>query len=192
MVHKSLGAYALKALRRRLLQPTWQRAVKSGDCVAGPFTMDPYLKLGEEKWNLVMDVNLKAVYLTAQELAPQMKANGWGRIINISSGSAFVRNHSAYTMAKMGVQIITESLALELGPEITVNAIAPGQIFESLPFIAKHDPTFGDRYIARAPAKRFVTRREIADVIALLCTPAFDVMTGMTLRLDGGAEIARF
>ncbi len=159
---------------------------------AGPFSMDPYLTLSEETWDTVMDVNLKAIYLTAQELAPQMKKNKWGRIINVSAASAFVRNHGVYTLAKVGVNVITESLALELGPEITVNAIAPGQIVESVPEISNLDPTFGDRYAARAPLGRMVRRGEVAAVIVELCTPAFDMITGMTLRHDGGAEIPRF
>lgn len=159
---------------------------------AGPFNMDPYLQLREETWDLILNVNLKTVYLTAQELAPMMKARGWGRIVSMCAGSAFIRNHNVYTLAKAGVQIITESLALELGPEITVNAIAPGQIYESLPDIAEFDPTFGDRYTARAPAKRLVTRAEVANLIATLCTPAFSGLTGVTLRVDGGAEIPRF
>jgi NAD(P)-dependent dehydrogenase (short-subunit alcohol dehydrogenase family) len=159
---------------------------------AGPFNMDPYLHLEEAVYDRIMDVNLKAVYLTAQELAPGMKSMGWGRIINMCAGSAFVRNHGVYTLAKAGVQVITESLALELGPEVTVNAIAPGQIRESLPEIEKYDPSFGERYTARAPLKRLVSRAEIARLIALLCSPAFDTMTGMTFRFDGGAEIPRF
>lgn len=158
----------------------------------GPFNMDPYVELKEEMWDLVMDANLKAIYLTTQELAQQMRTNGWGRIVNMCAGSAFVRNHGVYTLAKAGVQVITEELALELGPEITVNAIAPGQIRESLPDIHQFDPTFGERYTARAPAKRLVTRGEIGNIIALICTSPFDTMTGMTLRIDGGAEIPRF
>lgn len=159
---------------------------------AGPFNMDPYTQLEEQIWDRVMDVNLKAVYLLVKNLASQMKSNGWGRIINMCAGSAYVRNHNVYTLAKKGVEVITESLALELGPEILVNAIAPGQILESLPDIAEFDPTFGDRYTARAPAKRLVTRKEVATIIALLCTPAFSGMTGMTLRVDGGAELPHF
>ncbi len=156
---------------------------------AGPFDMDPYLSLSEKAWDLVMDVNLKAAFIASQELAPKMKKKGWGRIINMCAGSAFVRNHGVYSLAKAGVQVLTESLALELGPQVTVNAIAPGQILESLPDIEKLDPSFGKRYASRAPMKRLVTRQEVADLIALVCTPAFDMMTGMTLRLDGGAEI---
>jgi 3-oxoacyl-[acyl-carrier protein] reductase len=159
---------------------------------AGPFSKDPYLELEEQVYDLVMNANLKAIYLTTREIAPQMKASGWGRIVNMCAGSAFVRNHGVYTLAKAGVKIMTEELALELGPEITVNAIAPGQIYESLPEIHEFDPTFGERYTAKAALKRLVTRSEIANIIALICTTPFDTMTGMTIRVDGGAEIPRF
>ncbi len=159
---------------------------------AGPFNMDPYLSLSETTWDLVMNVNLKAVYLTAKFLAPQMRARGWGRIVSMCAGSAFIRNHNVYTLAKAGVRIITESLALELGPEITVNAVSPGQIYESLPDIHKFDPTFGERYLARTPAKRLIRRAEVAEMIALFCFPSSATITGVTLRLDGGAEIPRF
>ena len=159
---------------------------------AGPFSMDPYLTMTEETYDRVMDVNLKAIYLTAQEIVPVMKANGWGRIISMSAGSAYVRNHSVYGLAKLGVQLITEELALEVGPEVTVNAVAPGQILESLPDIAEFDPTFGDRYTARSPLKTLVTRKDVANIIANFCLPAFDRVTGVTTRIDAGAEIWRF
>jgi NAD(P)-dependent dehydrogenase (short-subunit alcohol dehydrogenase family) len=159
---------------------------------AGPFNMDPYTALEEATWDLIMDVNLKAVYLTAKHLAPQMKSNGWGRIVNMCAGSAFIRNHNVYTLAKAGVQVITESLALELGPEITVNAVSPGQIYESLPDIHVFDPTFGERYLERTPAKKLIHRFEVAEMIALFCMPSSGTITGVTIRLDGGAEIPRF
>lgn len=159
---------------------------------AGPFNMDPYLSLDEGTWDLIMNVNLKAVYLTAKHLAPQMKANGWGRIVSMCAGSAFIRNHNVYTLAKAGVQVITESLALELGPEVTVNAVSPGQIYESLPDIHEFDPTFGERYLARTPAKRLIRRAEVAEMIAMFCLPSSGTITGVTMRLDGGAEIPRF
>ena len=159
---------------------------------AGPFAMDPFLTLREATWDLVMDVNLKAVYLTAQELGPRMMQSGWGRIITMCAGSAFIRNHSVYTLAKSAVAILTESLALELGPSVTVNAIAPGQIEESLQEVEGLQPGFGQRALARTPLQRLVTRPEVAGLIARICTPAFDMMTGMTIRLDGGAEIPRF
>ncbi|HMK09373.1 MAG TPA: SDR family oxidoreductase [Anaerolineales bacterium] len=159
---------------------------------AGPFNMDPYLALDEGDWDRILDINLKAVYLTAKFLAPSMRANGWGRIVSMCAGSAFIRNHNVYTLAKAGVQVITESLALELGPEVTVNAVSPGQIFESLPDIHAFDPTFGERYLARTPAKRLIRRAEVAEMIAWFCLPDHGTVTGVTIRLDGGAEIPRF
>ena len=159
---------------------------------AGPFNLSPFLELDDKDWDTVMDVNLKAVYLTTRSFAADMKAAGWGRIVNLSAGSAFVRNHGVYGLAKAGVRFLTEELALELGPEITINAIAPGQIEESLPLIHKIDPTFGERYTARAPLGKLVRRRDVAELAAWLCSPGADKITGETLRIDGGAEIPRF
>ncbi len=87
---------------------------------------------------------------------------------------------------------MTESLALELGPEITVNAVAPGQVEESAEDISDIDPTFVERAVARTPAGRLVTRVEVANVVAQLCTPAFDRLTGAVLPLDGGWRFNRF
>jgi len=159
---------------------------------AGPFAMDPFPKLPEADWDRVMDANLKAIYMLAGLVAPGMKAKGWGRIINISAGSADLRNHSIYGLAKWGVRHLTQSLALELGPEITVNAISPGQIAESAPDIAEFDPTFVDRAIADTPVGRLATRPEIAQMMVLMCSPAFDIVTGETIRMDGGWGIPRW
>jgi 3-oxoacyl-[acyl-carrier protein] reductase len=159
---------------------------------AGPFDTNPFLELEEEKWDLVMDVNVKAVYLTASLFAPAMKKKGWGRIVNMCAGSAYIRNHGVYGLAKAAVGFLTEELALELGPEITVNAVAPGQIEESLPLIHQIDPTFGKRYREKSALNRLVTRRDIAKVIGQICSPVFDTMTGVVLRIDAGAELPRF
>ena len=159
---------------------------------AGPFAMDPFPQLPEADWDRVMDANLKAVYMLSGLVAPEMKAKGWGRIINVSAGSADLRNHSIYGLSKWGVRHLTESLALELGPEITVNAISPGQIAESAPDISEFDPTFIERAIAWTPAGRLVTRPEIARLMVLMCSPVFDVVTGETLRMDGGWGIPRW
>jgi NAD(P)-dependent dehydrogenase (short-subunit alcohol dehydrogenase family) len=159
---------------------------------AGPFAMDPFPQLPEADWDRVMDANLKAVYMLSGLVAPGMKARGWGRIINVSAGSADLRNHSIYGLSKWGVRHLTESLALELGPEITVNAVSPGQIAESAPDISEFDPTFIDRAIAWTPAGRLVTRPEIARLMVLMCSPLFDIVTGETLRMDGGWGIPRW
>jgi NAD(P)-dependent dehydrogenase (short-subunit alcohol dehydrogenase family) len=159
---------------------------------AGPFNADPFVKLAEPEWDRIMNVNLKAAYLAAQVVAPGMKAAGWGRIINMAAGSAFIRNHGVYGLAKGAVILLTEELALELGPEITVNAVAPGQIAESGPDISAIDPTFIERAIAHSPGGRLVTRQEVANLIVWLCSPAADMITGHTIPIDAGWRFNRF
>jgi len=159
---------------------------------AGPFAMAPFKDLPEADWDRVMDVNLKTIYLICQQVVPGMMEKGWGKIINISAGSADIRNHSVYGLAKSAVRFLTESLAVELGPAITVNAIAPGQIAESAPDISEYDPTFVERAIQWTPTGRLVTRQEIARMMVLMCSPAFDSVTGQTLIMDGGWGIPRW
>jgi NAD(P)-dependent dehydrogenase (short-subunit alcohol dehydrogenase family) len=158
----------------------------------GPFSMEPFVDLPESEWDRIWNANVKSAYITTQLLAPAMRKSGWGRIVNVSAGSAYLRNHSIYGLAKEAVIVLTEELALELGPEVNVNCIAPGQIQESAEEISEIDRTFVDRAIEHTPARRLVTRSEVADMIALLCSPAFDSVTGATIPMDGGWRFNRF
>lgn len=158
---------------------------------AGPFAGDPFSSLAEADWDRIMDVNLKAAYLCAQFVAPGMRRAGWGRIVNLSAGSAYILDHSVYGLAKSALMQLTEALALELGPEITVNAVAPGQIEESAPEVSQIDPTFVARAIERSPGGRLVTRSEVAEVVTWLCSPAADMITGHTIPLDAGWRFNR-
>ena len=158
----------------------------------GPFSMDPFADLAESEWDRIWDSNVKAAWLASQLVAPGMRAAGWGRIVNLSAGSAYLRNHTIYGLAKGAMIQLTEELAVELGPEITVNAVAPGQIAESAVDIEAFDPTFVPRAIAHTPAGRLVTRPEVAGLIGLLCSPAFAMVTGVTIPIDGGWRFNRF
>lgn len=158
----------------------------------GPFSTMPFHRLPYDTWESVWAGNVTSAYLATQMVVPGMREAGWGRIVNLSAGSAYVRNHSIYGLAKQAVITLTESMALELGPEITVNAVAPGQIEESADDVTELDPTFVDRARDRTPAGRLVTRAEVAELVALLCTPSFDMLTGAVLPLDGGWRINRF
>jgi NAD(P)-dependent dehydrogenase (short-subunit alcohol dehydrogenase family) len=159
---------------------------------AGPFAMDPFTDLREAEWDRIWDVNVKATYVCSRSLAPHMIESGWGRIVNVSAGSAYIRNHSIYTLAKRALITLTEELALELGPSINVNAVAPGQIAESAEDIADFDPTFVERAISRTPAGRLATRREVARIAVDLCDTRYDVVTGATIPIDGGWRLNRF
>ena len=87
--------------------------------------------LSEEAWDRVVDLNLKAVFLCSKEVVPHMKANGYGKIVNMSSLGAISppSPHPHYHAAKAGVLGLTYDMAAELGPHnIYVNAIMPGPI----------------------------------------------------------------
>lgn len=154
----------------------------------GPYADPPFTELTEADWDRVMDANLKAAYLLAQAAAPGMHEHGWGRIVNVSAGSAFIRVHSVYGLAKAGVRHLTEALAVELAPEVTVNAIAPGQI-EDTPLIDVIAPGYKDALRAATPLRRLVTWDELSQLVVLLCSAPFDAMTGQTIAMDGGWAI---
>jgi NAD(P)-dependent dehydrogenase (short-subunit alcohol dehydrogenase family) len=158
----------------------------------GPFSMTPFATIPPDEFASVMDGNLTVALRAVQRVVPGMRAGGWGRIVNLSAGSIYLRNHSVYGLAKNAIAMFTESLALELGPEITVNAVAPGQIAESTDDIADIDPTFVDRALARTPAGRLVSRHEVAEIVASVCAPPFDLLTGAILPVDGGWRLNRF
>ena len=158
----------------------------------GPFSIAPFHELAQHEFDHVWQGNVSVAYLASQAVADGMRSNGWGRIVNLSAGSAYLSNHSVYGLAKAAMAKLTESLALELGPHVTVNAVAPGQIDESAGDVAEVDPTFVDRALARTPAGRLVRRREVAEVVAALCSPPFDMLTGTVIPLDGGWRLNRF
>jgi NAD(P)-dependent dehydrogenase (short-subunit alcohol dehydrogenase family) len=159
---------------------------------AGPFSMTPFSELPEPEWDRIWNANVKSAYIASQLVAPAMRAAGFGRIVNISAVSSVLRNHSIYGLAKSALVFLTEELAAELGPEITVNAVAPGQILESAADIAEFDPTFVERAIAATPAGRLVTRDEVADVVIDLCRPERGGMTGVVVPVDGGFHLRSF
>jgi NAD(P)-dependent dehydrogenase (short-subunit alcohol dehydrogenase family) len=117
----------------------------------GPFTLTPLKELAEEEWDTVWDVNVKAAWLASQLVAPAMRNAGWGRIVNISASFHVLRDHSIYALAKRAMIVLTQQLAVELAPEVTVNAIAPGQIAESADGMAEFDPEFVTRVTAATP-----------------------------------------
>jgi NAD(P)-dependent dehydrogenase (short-subunit alcohol dehydrogenase family) len=100
-----------------------------------------------------------------------------------------VRTHSVYGLAKAALIQLTESLALELAPAVTVNAVIPSQIAS-----ARTDTMveYKRAAIAGTPLGRLVTEDEIANVVVRICGPEFDFMTGRSIVLDGGRALPRF
>ena len=156
---------------------------------AGPFADTTFRTLTERDWDYVMTTNLKAVFLASQLVFPGMERLGWGRIVNLGATSALVRSHSVYGLAKAAFLHLTESLAVDFAPHVTVNAVVPSQIAS-----ARTDrmPAYKAAAIAATPLGRLVTPPEIARMVALLCSPAFDFVTGRAIVLDGGRSIPVF
>jgi NAD(P)-dependent dehydrogenase (short-subunit alcohol dehydrogenase family) len=159
---------------------------------AGPWSDTPFVELPEEEWDRILDTNLKGAYLASQIAVPSMKERGWGRVVVISAGSAFIRTHSIYGLAKAAIIHFVESLAVQIAPAVTVNAIAPGQIAETTE-IFDIDPAFVERAINYTPLGRLVTRKEVAQMVELICTsPAMSSVTGHTFVMDGGWSLHKF
>jgi len=157
---------------------------------SGPFSMTPFVELDPAEWDRIWTANVKAAYLTSRMLIPKMRT--WGRIVNISAGSAYLRSHSIYTLAKEALITFTEALAIEVAPAVTVNCVAPGQIAESADDMAEFDPTFVERTLEASPLERLVTRDEVAAIVAEICGSRFDVVTGVTIPIDGGSHLPTF
>ena len=156
---------------------------------AGPFNDTRFGELAEADWDYVMSANLKAVYLTSQLVAPAMRRAGWGRIVNIGATSGLVRSHGVYGLAKAALLPLTQALALELAPEITVNAVVPSQIASPR---TDDMPDYKAAAIAATPLGRLVTQPEIGQMVVRLCSPEFDFVTGQAIVVDGGRTIPRF
>ncbi len=153
-------------------------------------------KMSEDDWDSVMAVHLKGAFLMSRAAQQHMVEAKYGRILNLSSVSALGnRGQANYAAAKMGVQGLTRTLALELGPfGITANAIAPGYVVtEMTDATARRVGVDPEEYRAAAaklnPVRRVGWPEDIAAAAAFLCSEEAGYVTGQTLYVDGGAKI---
>jgi NAD(P)-dependent dehydrogenase (short-subunit alcohol dehydrogenase family) len=153
----------------------------------GPYADAPWLDLTLADFDRILEGNLRSTFMMSRAAGTLMKRRGRGHIVNITATDVFHRSHSIYGLAKSALVHLTEGMALELASEVCVNAVAPDLIAdnEDMP-----DELPG-RAITATPLGKLVNRAEIAEVVCLLCTPAFAMMTGRTIILDGGRTIPR-
>lgn len=151
------------------------------------------------RWDAIIAINLSSAFHTIRHALPQMKARGWGRIVNIASAHALVASpfKSAYVAAKHGIAGLTKTVALEVATQgITVNAVCPGYVLtplveQQIPDTARargltEAQVVEDVLLAAQPTKRFVTTEEVADLVAFLTSDAAASITGTVMPLDGG------
>lgn len=155
---------------------------------AGTSRQGPALELSYDEWRETLEVDLDGAFLCAQRAARRMvAAGGGGRIVNVTSVHEHVPlpESVAYVAAKHALGGVTKQLALELGPHgITVNAVAPGEIATPMTGNEDVDPHTLER--PGVPARRPGDAREVASLIAWLCSDDAAFMTGASLPIDGG------
>lgn len=152
---------------------------------------DAYLlMINEDSLSRSLDINIKGYFHCAQQAALKMMSKKHGKIVNVSSVSSIlaVEGQGVYSATKGAVNSMTATLAKELAPRgITVNAVAPGfietEMLDNIPEDKK------EAYIKSIPAGHFGTSRDVANVVAALCSPAFDYVTGQVVVLDGGLSL---
>src|SRR3954454_163957 len=152
--------------------------------------MRAFTEIPLDEWRRVMDVNVASMFLACRAVLPQMRAQGGGRIVNISSGTPFrgVPFRLHYVTSKGAIVAFTRALAKELGADnVLVNCVAPGctlstgvhehpEVIEAL-----REVSIGARTI-----KRDQEPADIVGAVAFLCGPGSTFITGQTMVIDGG------
>jgi 3-oxoacyl-[acyl-carrier protein] reductase len=141
--------------------------------------------LSQEVWDTIMAVNLTGPMRLIKAVAPQMKAQGRGRIVNIASvaGLAPTGSSIAYAVSKAGLIHLTRCMAVALAPETLVNCVAPG-LLEGTRATANLRPEQIERAAAGALLKKAADKDDCADMVVTMCRT--ETMTGQTTVIDAG------
>ncbi len=153
---------------------------------AGILNMKPLLQTSLAEWNRVLDVNLTGTMLMCQALAPAMKRAGGGTIVNISSigGLRPAPSTTAYAVSKAGVIMLSNCLAMELGPDVRVNTVCPGTIPTDM--VTELLETSRDRLTETPALKRLGKADDVVRAMLFLTSDESSYITGDTLTVDGG------
>jgi 3-oxoacyl-[acyl-carrier protein] reductase len=146
-----------------------------------------FVRMAEERWRNVLSANLDGAFLVTKRVVPTMMRARWGRIITVSSVTAYIgaAGQANYAAAKAGLIGLTRSLARELAPRsITCNVVAPGPIATDM--IAALSDDQRDRMTSAVPLQRMGTPEEVAAVITFLASDPAGYVTGAVVPVDGG------
>jgi 3-oxoacyl-[acyl-carrier protein] reductase len=154
-------------------------------------------KMSEDDWDAVINVHLKGAFLMTRAAQQAMVAQQYGKIVNLSSVSALGnRGQANYSTAKMGIQGLTRTLGIELGPfGVNVNAIAPGFIASEMTDataarVGMEVAAFREAAAKMIPVRRIGQPEDVAATAAFLCSDEASFITGQTVYVDGGAKLS--
>lgn len=150
-----------------------------------------YATLGAEEWKRMLDVNVIGTWLCCKTFVPGMQGAGYGKVVNISSGTALKGSPEMahYAASKAAVIGFTKSLAREVGRDgVTVNALAPGNTL-SEDVISEEIRASGEKTAASRAIPRQQVPADLLGAMLFLASPASDFMTGQTTVVDGGSYL---
>lgn len=155
---------------------------------AGLYEYTPLDELDSSLWRKNLSINLDGVFYTIQALRPLLTMDS--AIVNIASiaGHRGSLGHTSYATAKGGVLALSRSLAAELGPRTRVNAVSPGLIDTRM--VQALDAQRREAMVDAMPLQRMGSAREVAQVVAFLCSSMASYITGETIHVNGGLYIA--
>ena len=156
---------------------------------AGAYPRRPFEELDATAWQEILQLHLMSPALLTRELLPQLRASTQGRVIFVASVLALngSRHGAHYAAAKAGVLGLMRSLAHELAPSITVNAVAPGTIDTDV--VADDTAEQRAARAATIPLARIGRPEEVAEAIAFLASSEASYITGTTLHVNGGLRM---
>ena len=145
------------------------------------------LRMKDEDWNLVLDVNLKGAFHCTREVLRAMMKHRWGRIINIASvvGAMGNAGQANYVASKAGLIGLTKATAREVATRgVTVNAVAPG--FIETDMTASLSEEIRQTMLRQIPLGRFGVPEDVAGVVSFLASEASSYITGQVIHINGG------
>jgi NAD(P)-dependent dehydrogenase (short-subunit alcohol dehydrogenase family) len=153
--------------------------------------LKPFTDITSEEWDRVLAVNVRGTFECAKAVVPGMRARGYGKIINIASGTVFKGSPlmAHYVTSKGAIIALTRSLARELGPNgIRVNCIAPGLILsDGVMSNSDYDEPFVTGNTAARSLKREAKPDDLLGTLVFLASTDSDFITGQTIVVDGGS-----
>ena len=145
------------------------------------------IRMKEEEWKKVIDINLTATFLLSKNFIKKMLKNKKGKIINITSVVGHTGNigQANYTASKAGIVAMSKSFALEYGKKsINVNCVSPG--FITTEMTNKIDENYKETLKSKIPMDRFGDPKDVANTVLFLCSNLSDYITGETIHVNGG------